>query len=376
MQQTCLSNHVLGKATMARGGDHIFSVALDFGTTYSGFAYSSTSDFQNRPDKIYTNEAWNSGGQGLLSHKTPTVLLLTSNKKFEAFGYEAENLYADLALDGLHKDRYYFRRYKMKLHGDKRIHENTMIEDESGKPLPALLVFKFSIKYLKDKFFEILNKQGLDIKNSEIMWTLTVPAIWCESAKSFMRKAAVEAGICCEQLKLSLEPEAASLLCQHIPIEKTETGLSVADVGTKYMVIDLGGGTADITVHEKLSHGKLKEIHKASGGPWGGTAVDEGFIQLLVRIVGGPVITRFRKEFTADYLEMMREFEVSKRTLDPHKDSSFKVRVPPTLSQVCEAETDEDLSSLVNEKNSPYAGKLRVMADKLIIERKLMMEIF
>jgi len=27
------------------------------------------------------------------------------------------------------------------------------------------------------------------------------------------------------------------------------------------------GGTADISVHEKLPNGKLKAIHKASGGP-------------------------------------------------------------------------------------------------------------
>ena len=36
------------------------------------------------------------------------------------------------------------------------------------------------------------------------------------------------------------------------------------------MVVDCGGGTVDITVHEmEAKKGNLKEIYKASGGPYG-----------------------------------------------------------------------------------------------------------
>ena len=36
------------------------------------------------------------------------------------------------------------------------------------------------------------------------------------------------------------------------------------------MVVDCGGGTVDITVHEMSSHGgRLKELFKATGGPYG-----------------------------------------------------------------------------------------------------------
>jgi hypothetical protein len=38
------------------------------------------------------------------------------------------------------------------------------------------------------------------------------------------------------------------------------------------MVVDCGGGTVDITVHEMDSEsGKLKELYKATGGPYGST---------------------------------------------------------------------------------------------------------
>lgn len=36
------------------------------------------------------------------------------------------------------------------------------------------------------------------------------------------------------------------------------------------MVVDCGGGTVDITVHEMEStHNHLKELYKATGGPFG-----------------------------------------------------------------------------------------------------------
>ena len=67
-----------------------------------------------------------------------------------------------------------------------------MIEDETEKPLEAQTVFTESIKYLKGHFQKTINKQGKTFKDSEILYVLTVPAIWGDSAKQFMRTAAVE----------------------------------------------------------------------------------------------------------------------------------------------------------------------------------------
>ena len=52
------------------------------------------------------------------------------------------------------------------------------------------------------------------------------------------------------------------------------------------MFLLLTGGTVDITVHEVVAGGHLKELHKASGGAWGGTQVDDAFYQFLVRLFG------------------------------------------------------------------------------------------
>ncbi|CAG2206695.1 unnamed protein product [Mytilus edulis] len=89
-----------------------------------------------------------------------------------------------------------------------------------------------------------LGKKGQSvIRPSDINWVLTVPAIWSDAAKQFMREAA--GGIPNSQLMLALEPEAASIYCKHIPSERMVCGgkstLDAFSPGTKYLILDAGG---------------------------------------------------------------------------------------------------------------------------------------
>ncbi len=66
-------------------------------------------------------------------------------------------------------------------------------------------------------------------------------------------------------------------------------------VGTKYMVVDCGGGTVDITVHAMDSEkGCLQELYKASGGPYGSVSVDIAFETLLESIFGADFIAQYK----------------------------------------------------------------------------------
>uniref|UniRef100_K1R5T9 Heat shock 70 kDa protein 12A n=1 Tax=Magallana gigas TaxID=29159 RepID=K1R5T9_MAGGI len=100
----------------SKARDHIVVVAIDFGTTYSGYAYSFLSDFikykTDHLNKIHINN-WNCGD--LMSEKTPTTLLLDKNKEFVSFGYAAENDYSSMT-EEKRKEHYYFRRFKMMLY--------------------------------------------------------------------------------------------------------------------------------------------------------------------------------------------------------------------------------------------------------------------
>ena len=95
--------------------DKTVVAAIDFGTTYSGYAFSFRHDYETEPPKVNANPSWVAGGN-LMSLKTPTALLLDANQTFVAFGYAAEDQYGELAADEEHGEYYYFRRFKMSLH--------------------------------------------------------------------------------------------------------------------------------------------------------------------------------------------------------------------------------------------------------------------
>ena len=90
-------------------------VAIDFGTSFSGFAFSF--NHRDGSEDIYMNRAWGSA-QGYTTYKTPTCILLNPYKKFVKFGFEAAEKYAELE-DAKDKSFYFFDRFKMMLHGSE-----------------------------------------------------------------------------------------------------------------------------------------------------------------------------------------------------------------------------------------------------------------
>ncbi|XP_063415310.1 heat shock 70 kDa protein 12B-like [Mytilus trossulus] len=358
----------------------ILVAAIDFGTTFSGYAFSFKTDYENDPMKISVNQQWTAGSRSLISLKAPTVVLLDKSKKFLAFGYDAEDKYSEAALDEEHLDFYYFRRFKMLLHETKHLTRKTMIKDDNGKEMPALEIFSMVIRYLKGHLLETLETRGTGLDNNDIHWVLTVPAIWTEPAKQFMREAAEKAGISGEQLSICLEPEAASLYCQHLPIEKLKdkdgigNEFTASGRGAKYMVLDLGGGTADITCHQKDAEGSLRELQKPSGGSWGGTRVDEAFNQLLIKIVGGHHFRIFQEKNKADALDILREMETKKRNITNETEGKVTLKVPVSLIQSFEKETGEEIKEVI--KQMAYAGKMTWVGDKLRMEANLFRALF
>lgn len=83
--------------------------ALDLGTKNSGYAFS----LKSSPLNIRVNECWDDGSRHSVSFKTPTCVLLDKNKEFKAFGFDAENEFADICLDEEKDDYYFFRGFYM-----------------------------------------------------------------------------------------------------------------------------------------------------------------------------------------------------------------------------------------------------------------------
>ena len=80
--------------------------------------------------------------------------------------------------------------YCIRVYFFQSISRDLVIKDEMGKPLPAIDVFKLSIKYLSQDLFEECSQEKGGLTMNDIRWVLTVPAIWSDGAKQFMREAA------------------------------------------------------------------------------------------------------------------------------------------------------------------------------------------
>ena len=93
---------------------YLVVAAIDFGTTYSGYAFAFTRD----PESIHMMRRWEGGDPGVSNTKTPTTLLLTPDKRFHSFGFGARDFYHDLEPSEA-KKYMYFEKFKMKLYNNE-----------------------------------------------------------------------------------------------------------------------------------------------------------------------------------------------------------------------------------------------------------------
>ncbi len=68
-----------------------------------------------------------------------------------------------------------------------------------------------------------------------------------------------------------------------------------------------------MTVHAIQEDGNIKEIHKVTGGPYGGIKVNQQFEALLDELFGAQELQKYRKQYPSDWLCLMNEFEGKKR---------------------------------------------------------------
>lgn len=106
-------------------------------------------------------------------------------------------------------------------------------------------LWKHGKQQLEERYGETM------VKDTEIQFIFTVPAVWSDSAKDATRRAAQRAGIG-PNLTLISEPEAAVMYTLKTMPRKT------LRPGQVFICVDCGGGTVDLTAHEVVSVDPLK----------------------------------------------------------------------------------------------------------------------
>uniref|UniRef100_A0A8C6Z7G6 Heat shock protein family A (Hsp70) member 12B n=1 Tax=Nothoprocta perdicaria TaxID=30464 RepID=A0A8C6Z7G6_NOTPE len=327
-------------------------VAIDFGTTSSGYAFSFRSD----PEAIHMMRRWEGGDPGVANQKTPTSLLLTPAGAFHSFGYTARDYYHDLDPEEA-RDWLYFEKFKMKIHSTSDLTMQTELEAVNGKRVRALEVFAHALRFFKQHAVQLQEQCPALPESGAVRWVITVPAIWKQPAKQFMREAAYEAGLVSlehpEQLLIALEPEAASIYCRKLrPHQLLElspppaarapertpdssfrqareqlrrsrhsrTFLVESGVGELWAEMQAGetGGSAPIPPSRPAEH----------GGPYGAVGVDLAFERLLCRIFGEDFMGAFKAKRPAAWVDLSIAFEARKRAAAPARCSPLNISLP------------------------------------------------
>ncbi|XP_019861318.1 PREDICTED: heat shock 70 kDa protein 12A-like [Amphimedon queenslandica] len=262
--------------------------AIDFGTSSLSVAYTTPTDGAIKLVPLHSTY-----------ERVPNAILLIikeEGNKVIGIGHEAQSMYSDIK-KGAEKF-IYFERIKKLLERDKSLDRTTQVSSFTGGSYYLIEVIAFILTHLKEKL--LVDHLKRNYKSSDFDWVITVPAIWKARTRRMMREAAYMAGLTSdapgitrfspvgsplprpeevnpEKLSLALEPEVAAIAAQH----QSEVSGSPPQ---RYMVVDIGGGTVDITVHDKSS-GRISVVLPPMGNIWGGTTVNEALSMLLEEAV-------------------------------------------------------------------------------------------
>ena len=129
----------------------------------------------------------------------------------------------------------------------------------------------------------------------------------------------------------------------------------------------------DITVHEVMEKGHLKELYKASGGPWGGTKIDSAFLKMMETLLGDEVLKEFQMVCLYDHLELFRNFEIKKRQVSPDNNAKLMLRLPQCLRNVFEKTGEQTAERIAS---STFGSQMRLSLDKLSISADIAKELF
>jgi hypothetical protein len=308
------------------------AAAIDFGTHATGFAWALFADLDKDPSSasIQSYDTW--PGTRISYPKNLTALLF-DGRNVAYWGYEAKRKWAEAAAKDHSAELSYVSGFKMALkpsqYADSLPRGQGRMQVKGPEDARPLIT-----EYLRRVRTVALGQiERARYDENDVRWCITIPAIWDEPDKDLMVKAAVAAGFTSDRLMLAREPEAAALQCQvsMADLAVTETadpsdGLGVE--GSRFVIVDCGGGTVDITAYRVLRTvdgvQQLAEICRASGGKFGSEYLNRAFIERgLIKYLGPGVVEKLEQIFPQDMLELVDQWEGQKVNVRARLDAGL-----------------------------------------------------
>lgn len=261
--------------------EYLAYVGIDFGTSGSSFSYWFPKS-SNDKESIKVKK-WEGSGT---ANKIETEIILDEDfNEVLALGRNQ----CDQFMKKTKEKFLYFSNVKMYLYKN----EFEITENYSKKKFKLVKVISKFLEKLRDEaILELKAKQiafqkfsSVEQSLDAIKWIITVPAIWSEKHKTCMIEAAKLAKLIKDKEDPSnffaLEPEAAA--CYY----------AMSDISDKeilehpYIICDIGGGTTDITTHErkindKEGNYKIIELYHPVGGADGSREINKYILEEIL----------------------------------------------------------------------------------------------
>ena len=247
----------------------------------------------------------------------------------------------------------------------------------NGKSMDAEIVFIAVFKHIKEQVFtgvyKELKRRNIDCNINtirDIQWIVTVPAIWDDTSKDKMITWIEKAGLIDPNIEnhclLKYEPDCASLSLQFELLNK-KLSKNKNDYnwfnnifnksndahlkGSKYILIDAGGGTVDIACHQFMENYSVKELFYPTGGPWGDMNVTQAFENILKEIFGKDTFNNIKNDDENAYFDLIQNFRIAKIGFYDRGDGyKINVKLPPDFIDGIYREIGSDkLHKIVNE---------------------------
>lgn len=295
--------------------------AIDFGTHGSGYAWALVADLRTNPaGSVHVPRRWE--GSSVNYPKNLSALVVDGDGKVVEWGYEALNHWTGAAGTS---DLTYLHGFKMALRGGGETLAAGGIADAAElTPRQAAAHTTEYLRLLREAALE-----DIPVIEQDVRWCVTIPAIWDHYEEELMWRAAVAAGFPDDRDRMVLgrEPEVAAIYCKvkgaHVltgPGASAGRGASPTPIdlvrpGGRFVVVDAGGGTIDITAYEVDNFdGRLHQIGRIDGAKLGAEYLTNAFLRkVLAPKLGG--FTEFLGVQKADpdaVLKLLRDWDAAK----------------------------------------------------------------
>ena len=271
---------------------------IDFGSSYSKYAFILVEKNNIISTKEITKEI-----EFKDFYIQKSCIVIKDNKLYK-YGKKA----SEFMDEKRSKEYIYFNRIKTILDPLKLEKDSLNIKIKSNFPGDVEMPLKFAIQqYLKaisDDCLQSINRKGHHFTKKDINWVVTVPAIWNDYGKELMKECAIQAGM--ENIKIALEPEAASLLL----FDDASISSDFKQIGKKFMLVDAGGYTIDITLNEIVDkHGNLKQLSPPSGNSFGSMIINKDILKLIKQVISKDVLKNIKKNEFDVYNNLLNQIE-------------------------------------------------------------------